>query len=75
MRRLEKHLSSKNNPVRKRSGSPQISYTMVLVKLSLNSLFFGELKKNFKICIPMPARYIPHFIFLSTRPICVPVSG
>ena len=71
MRRLEKHLSSKNNPVGKRSGSPQISYTMVLVKLSLNSLFFGELIKN----LYTHARYIPHFIFLSTRPICVPVSG
>ena len=43
MGRLEKHLSSKNNPIRKTSGSPQISYTMVQVTRSLNSLFFGEL--------------------------------
>ena len=71
MGRPEKHLSFKNNPIRKRSGSPQISYTMVLVKLSLNSLFCGELIKN----LYTHARYIPHFIFLSTRPICVPVSG
>ena len=54
MGRLEKHLSSKNNPVRKTSGSPQISYTMVQVKRSLNSLVFGELIKNF---IPMPALF------------------
>ena len=71
MGRLKKHLSSKNNPIRKRSGTPQISYTMVQVKLSLNSLFFGERIKN----LYTPARFIPHFIFLSTRSICVPVSG
>lgn len=71
MGRLEKHLSSKINPIRKTSGSPQISYTMVQVKLSLNSLFFEELIKN----LYSHAHYIPHFIFLSTRFICVPVSG
>ena len=61
MGRLEKHLSSKNNPIRKRSGSPRISKTT----------FFGELIKN----LYTHARFIPHFIFLSTRYICVPVSG
>ena len=71
MGRLEKHLSSKNNPIRKTSGSPQISYTMVQVKRSLNSLVFGELIKNFYT----HARFIPQFIFLSTSSICVPVSG
>lgn len=71
MDRLEKHLSSKINPIRKTSGSPQISYTMVQVKLSLNSLFFGEFIKN----LYSHAHYIPHFMFLSTRSICVPVSG
>ena len=55
MDRLEKHLSSKNNPIRKRSGSPQISYTLVQVKLSLNSRFFGELIKS----LYTHARFIP----------------
>ena len=71
MGRLEKHLSSKNNPVRKRSGSPQMIYTVVQVRLSLTNNFFGELIKN----LYTHARFIPHFIFLSTRSICVPVLG
>ena len=58
MGRLEKHLSSKNNPIRKTSGGPQISHTMVQVKLGLNSLFCGELIKS----LYTHARFIPFYL-------------
>ena len=64
MGRPEKHLSFKNNPIRKRSGSPQISYTMVLVKLSLTSLFFGELIKN--LYTHARALYSTFYIFINS---------